>query len=270
MHQHAFDVGEFTRTARGSLRDELDLSSIAAIHVTPDVLLVLEALRDLEGATMAHLRNVLVTPTHKDARVTAFLVTWAFEKFWIADAIGAIVEATDANQRSRMGTDAAAAARGIRRVRGPLRRSLAGFTQGESIVGAHATIGLVDDWILEGVYERISSDPDVGGPVTAALDAVLVVKARHTAFFEQEARRRLAASRRAARLARHELRRSRWPLGDAAIDAAHRRAVVRLAWSGTDGAERLASLEGRIAELPGLGASAASAVGARLAQGTSD
>jgi hypothetical protein len=213
---------------------------------------------------------VLVTPTHKDARVTAFLVTWAFEKFWIADALGAIVEATGAREQSRSGTDAAAARRGIRRVRGPLRRAIAGFTQGESIVGAHTTIGLVDDWILQGIYERISSDPDVGCPITDAVRAVLVVKARHTAFFEQETRRRLAASPRAARLARHELRRSPWPLGAAAIDPALRRAVVRFAWSGTDGAERLACLEGRIAELPGVGSSAASAVGARLARGASD
>ena len=42
---------------------------------------------------MEHLRNLLVTATHKDARVTAFLVTWAFEKFWMADAIDAVLVA---------------------------------------------------------------------------------------------------------------------------------------------------------------------------------
>ena len=57
---------------------------------------------------MAHLRNVLVTPTHKDARVTAFLVTWAYEKFWIADALPAIVEANGGGDAAtRRSTDGA-------------------------------------------------------------------------------------------------------------------------------------------------------------------
>src|SRR5687768_15495179 len=89
----AFDVRAFTRTAQGNLRDGLELASFETVPLAPDVVRVIAVLRDLESATMAHLRNVLVTPTHKDARVTAFLVTWAFEKFWIADALGAIVEA---------------------------------------------------------------------------------------------------------------------------------------------------------------------------------
>lgn len=44
---------------------------------------------------MSSLRNVLVTPLPKDARVTAFLVTWAFEKFWIADALQLVLTAND-------------------------------------------------------------------------------------------------------------------------------------------------------------------------------
>src|SRR5688500_15777566 len=87
-----FDVRAFARTAHGSLRDDLDLDAVAAAPLPPDVVAALGALAVLEGATMAHLRNVLVTNTHKDARVTAFLVTWAFEKFWIADALRAIVD----------------------------------------------------------------------------------------------------------------------------------------------------------------------------------
>ena len=72
----AFDVREFARTAQGSLRDELDLAAIAGAPLPRDIERTLAALAALEGATMAHLRNVLVTSTHKDARVTAFLVTF--------------------------------------------------------------------------------------------------------------------------------------------------------------------------------------------------
>ena len=57
---------------------------------------------------MQHLRTVLVTPTHKDARITAFLTTWAFEKYWIADALSAILSAHEAAGRldARIGAQA--------------------------------------------------------------------------------------------------------------------------------------------------------------------
>ena len=265
MEPRGFDVGGFARTARGSLRDELDLRSLGATPLAPDVVTVLEALRELEGATMAHLRNVLVTPTHKDARVTAFLVTWAFEKFWIADALGAIVAANGGEAPPSGLTDAPAPRRGMRRARGPVRRALAGLTQGESIVGAHTTLGLVDDWVLHEVYARVASDASDGSALAGPLATIIAVKARHTAFFEAESGRRLAASPRAARLARRELRRSPWPLGSAVIDPLRGRAVARFTWSGPSGNERLASLERRIAALPGVGTSAASIVRARLA-----
>ena len=271
MRPRQFDVGEFARTARGSLRDELDLTSLGAARLAPDVVAVLEALREFEGATMAHLRNVLVTPTHKDARVTAFLVTWAYEKFWIADALGALVDANGAGEAATSSfTDVATPRRGIRHPRGPVRRALAGFTQGEAIVGAHTTLGLVDDWVLQGVYEQVSSKAADDSALADALGIILAVKSRHTAFFEEESLRRLAASPRATRLARRELRRSPWPLGVAAIEPVRRRALSRFAWSGADGADRLSSLEQRIAELPGIGASAASAVRGSLARDASD
>src|ERR1700733_9226559 len=92
-----FDVRAFARSAAGNHRDELDLASYVDRPLSPETLRALAYLRDIERATMSHLRGLLVTATHKDARVTAFLTTWAFEKFWIADALDAVVEAHDAD-----------------------------------------------------------------------------------------------------------------------------------------------------------------------------
>ena len=88
-----FDVREFARTAVGTHRDRLDPDALRARPLPADALHAVRVLRDLEAATMGRLRNVLVTATHKDARVTAFLVSWAFEKYWIADALTAVLEA---------------------------------------------------------------------------------------------------------------------------------------------------------------------------------
>jgi hypothetical protein len=91
-----FNVREFARTARGNHREGLELAEYATTPLSEESLNVVRILGRLESATMERLRNLLVTATHKDARVTAFLVTWAFEKFWIADALDAVLEANGA------------------------------------------------------------------------------------------------------------------------------------------------------------------------------
>lgn len=260
----AFDVREFARTAQGSLRDELDLAAIAAAPPPPDVERTLAALAGLEGATMGHLRNVLVTSTHKDARVTAFLVTWAFEKYWIADALRAIVGAATGAAGAPSGTDDewaedashTAASAG----RGPVRRALAGFMQGRAVVGAHLAVGYVDDRMLWGAYLRIAqTSPNKA--LTSSVTRILRVKERHTAFFAEEARTRLGASARAARLARRELRRTRWPLGSPALAPRDRAAFARFVFGSGSMAEELRD---DILALPAMDARTAASVTAEL------
>ena len=268
----SFDVREFARTAQGSLRGAVDVGAFAAEPLPRDVVGTLRALAALEGATMAHLRNVLVTSTHKDARVTAFLVTWAYEKFWIADALQAVVDASTgtggtsgadaATPVSRAAADTPASA-GRRLAasagRGPVRRALAGFTQGWAAVGAHMALGFVDDRMLRAAYARV-----VGVAASGALDRVVAeilhVKQRHAEFFDEEARRRLAASPRAARLARRELRRTSWPLGSAALEPGERRAFARFAFGGEAGDALAEALARDIRALPGMDARTAASV----------
>ena len=230
----------------------------------------LAALAVLEGATMAHLRNVLVTSTHKDARVTAFLVTWAFEKFWIADALRAIVAVGAGGEPggdSRPGGPGEPAAPTGRveasAGRGPVRRALAGFTQGWAVVGVHMAVGFVDDRMLRAAHLRVV-DVARSPALAAAVDRILRVKARHAEFFEAEARARLGGSTRAARLARRELRRTAWPLGRSALEPAELVAFARLAFGGEAGDAALRTLAHEIREVPGLDARAAASVTAGL------
>lgn len=271
-----FDVRGFARTAQGSLRDGLDLEASAAAGLAPEVHRVVAILAALEGATMEHLRNVLVTPTHKDARVTAFLVSWAYEKYWIADAMQAIArasgedEATDAAAHARTAASAAPVRRGSTG-RGPIRRALAGFAQGFDVIGAHLALGYVDDLVLDLAYARleaIAAAPPAADDVVRPNPALAVavarirdIKSRHTAFFEGECAVRLGSSVRAARLARRELARSVWPLGAAVVGVDGRRAFARFALP--DGDARAALARG-IRSLPGVDERTATAVLRRL------
>jgi len=269
-----FDVRAFARTAQGSLRADLDLDAMARAGISHEVVRTIATLAELEGATMEHLRNVLVTPTHKDARVTAFLVSWAYEKYWIADALRRIVtaiddaiasESTDAAAHAST-TDAGVIAPRTSAGRGPIRRALAGFAQGPDVVGAHLALGYVDDLVLDLAYARLEADAaaeatDRGNAALVdAIARIRAVKTRHSAFADESARR-LAASPRAARLARRELARSAWPLGSGSVATGDREALGRFA---VPDAEARAALARGIRSLPGIDDRAVAAVVRRL------
>lgn len=274
-----FDVREFTRTARGSHRSEVDVTGFETKPLPADVLRMLAYLRDLESATMQWLRNVLVTPTHKDARTTAFLVTWAFEKFWIADALQAVVEANgyatvpDLEQGSGRGGRPARTDRRRRTLVeaseriGPIRSAVQAILVGPAIIAVHTTTELVDQWVTRAAYERVaqaSGSSHLGSVIGLILD----VKRRHEEFFLEESVRRLSESARAGRLTRRALRSTAWPIGAVDRSDADRTFFERYVF-GPRGTGRSGSAAAAIAEqiagLPRIGPRVAATVQHRLA-----
>lgn len=255
----SFDIREFARTARGSHRDELDLSGIGRLPV--EAVRLVRTLRDLERATMHRMRNVLVTATHKDARVTAFLTTWAFEKFWLADALDAVLDAAGEERPSTGFTTPPRRTRSERvERRGPIARALAANLAGPALVDAHITTQLVDEWIGQTAYRKLG---ELAAALGSVVELVLEVKARHIRFFAEEAQRRLGASERGRRLTRTELKRMAWPVGATELPADERTSFETIVFGGGEGvaaANRIAAL---IASLPGL-QSVAPVVAARL------
>lgn len=259
-----FDVRGFARSARGNHRETLRLSEFATDPLSADSIRSLRYLARLESGTMEQLRNLLVTATHKDARITAFLVTWAFEKFWIADALDAVLEANgqpkshDAVEGSQRHSHAEAVER-----RGPIRRAVTGFIQGVSIIGVHVTTGLVDEWVTRAAYDRL--DASSNSPALSATIATIVsVKERHCAFFDDEARRRLADDPKAVALTRSSLERQAWPLG--AVDRADedRLHFETSVFGDAAGRASAADIGRRVAGLPGMNSRIGDAVARKL------
>ena len=256
-----FDVREFARTAQGSFRAELDLAAINAQSLGADALRLLRMLRDLERSTMQRMRNLLVTATHKDARVTAFLTTWAYEKFWIADALDAVLEAGDNEHAGAV--ESGSARRTIKERaerRGPIRRAVAGNIAGPQIVAAHVTTGLTDEWITQAAYRRLG---ELAGGLHAVVGRIMEIKDRHIRFLAEEAQRRLAASPRASKLTRRELKQAVWPIGAVERSDDDRSFFERVVFGTPAGAAEALRIRDLIAALPGL-ASVAPTVSARL------
>jgi hypothetical protein len=208
-----FSVREFARTAVGSHRAELDLDAYRENPLSAETLRVLAYLRGIEHSTMNHLRNMLVTPTHKDPRVTAFLTTWAFEKYWIADALSAVlsvhplltVQAQSARNRF------SAAVRVVTDRFLPIRESIVANTVGVDIVATHMAEGAIDSWVSQSAYSRLEAlEPHP--ELVRTLERIRSIKDRHLDFFLPQADFRLGESRRARSIARRRLRRADWPV----------------------------------------------------------
>lgn len=245
----AFDLRDFTRTARGSHRGQLDLDRYAADPLDENTLGLVRLLARLEHGALSYLRSVLVTPTHSDARMTAFLVTWAYEKFWLADALEEISAAHPAAAepapplalRLRRGWHAIG-----ERIE-PIRESVVANLIGEDVIAVHCLAGALDEWLVEAAYRRLSETTSHPG-LAGTLDDLLQVKQRHREFFETQARHRLAESPSAAALARRRLRRMSWPLGSAEETPE----ALTLLLDGLLDASDLATIDRRLDAYPGL------------------
>lgn len=237
-----FDVREYARTAAASHRDELDLESYRTNPLSAEALRLVRYLQIIERATMTHLRSVLVTATHKDARITAFLTTWAFEKYWIADAFEQIglahqPEGTDVD-RAPFTTPA----------EHTIRESIFANIVGVPMIAVHMTLGTIDTWLSQVFYSRLAAiEPNA--QLVKTLERFQELKQRQLSFFEAQARYRLLDSPQARRITRRRLKHTPWPLG-AKAEPGHETQFFfdRLFGSAR---ELIAELDARIDTLPG-------------------
>lgn len=207
-----FDVRAYARTAVGNLREGLDLSAYENAPLSSATLRTIALMQAVERSTMQHLRNVLVTPTHKDARITAFLTTWAYEKYWVADSLAAVLSSHNVVPAAKKGNALGRFFHEVAERFSPIREAMVSNQIGVDMLAVHMTIGAVDGWLTQAAYARIA-ELEPHAELTSTLNTVLGIKARHLAFFEPQAEYRLTASTRAQTLTRSRLRKSAWPIG---------------------------------------------------------
>ena len=243
-----FDVREFARTAVGTHRPGIDLAVFESAPLRATTVQALAYLREVERATLSYLRNVLVTPTHKDARVTAFLTTWAFEKYWISDALGAVTEAHGIDPRDQLDhAPTRAFFREIVERATPIVESFRANAIGPDVVGVHLTTVAVDDRLGEAAYRNLAA-ADPHPQLVSMVERILGIKRRHLVFVEKDATDRLSRSKRARSLARRTLSRLDWPIGarDLRPDA------TAAFFDHVIDAPTASELDARIDRLPGL------------------
>ncbi|UFS58059.1 hypothetical protein [Subtercola endophyticus] len=247
-----FDIRAYTRTAAGSHADSLPLEAFAEHPLAAKTLRAIAYLRDLERFTMHHMRDVLVTPSHKDARLTAFLATWAFEKYWIADAFDRILAAhstfVPVKNRARL--------RIVRFGRefvdrvSPIFTAIRANLIGEDFISIHVTRGFIDELVSRATYsEIVRRDPNTA--LKDVLTAFQQLRNRHLQFFEGETLRRLEESTSARKLTHSSLKRSWAPTGTNEQATQETRFMMTYLFGDADGRADIAAIDRVIDTLPG-------------------
>ncbi|MBV8692639.1 MAG: ferritin-like domain-containing protein [Actinobacteria bacterium] len=245
-----FDLTAYKqRTARLEFAD-LDFGAFATQPLDADTLRCLRYMHDIEFHTVCYLRDLLLTPAHRDPDVTTFLTFWSFEELWHGEAIAAVLDA----HGELSGQPRVLAVRkrlGWRDRVGPISHSLSSAAVGADYIAVHMTWGAVNEWCTQGGYAQLSAKAQ--HPVlTELLQRIMKQEGRHIDFYSSEAAKRLAASRKAQRITRFALRKFWKPVGSGVVPLAETAFLIDHLFGDDDGLAIAERIDRRVDRLPGL------------------
>ncbi|GAA4709941.1 ferritin-like domain-containing protein [Phytohabitans rumicis] len=246
----SFNLDHYKHTAKAVQVDDIDFDDFRDQPLSADALRCLHYMTDVETHTVCYLRDLLVTPSHQNPRITTFLTMWNFEEFWHGDVIDRILAVHDEiNGLPRHES--------VRRAQGfagnvvaPITQCLAAAVLGEDFIATHMTWGAVNEWSAHAAYGRLI-ELEQHATLTKILQRIQQQESRHLAFYMSEARERLEKSRRAQRITRFALRRFWAPVGSTITPKAETRFVLNHLLGGEDGGKMVRMLDGKVDKLPG-------------------
>jgi hypothetical protein len=244
------DIEQYKRQVRRIDLAGIDLTAFYDDPLPLPVLRCLRYMHDVEHHTVCYLRDLLVTPAHRDPAVTTFLTLWSYEELWHGEAIGLVLEAHG---------EAAGGARiaPLRRRLGlpdrlsPLLHSLGSSLAGNRFPAVHMTWGAINEWTTQVGYARLAEL--ARHPVLRELlNRIMRQEGRHIVFYAGEAERRLADDRITQRLVRLALQRLWRPVGSGVMPRSEVAFLVTTLFGDDRGREMARRIDQRIARLPGL------------------
>lgn len=243
-----YDVAAYVRQARGKI--PVDLEAAEPLGADPRD----EALRRdlafvwrLDSAGLSETRAVLTTWTTNEARITAFIATWAYERFWFARAARDLLTADGDVPR--------APRRGLRgRLRGlyverilPVVAPVWTTLVGEPVVAGHMARLAVQESALQAAYRALL--PRLSGEAHRVVSEIVRRRDTIIEFFRTEAAARIARSRAEAAAARVHLGAGWAPLRVVGVADADERRALSSIFSTADARAELAEALGAMQDL---------------------
>jgi hypothetical protein len=245
----AFDIAEYTDTARRVQEDDVDFDAFRENPLSKAALRSIRYMSDVESHTICYLRDLLVTPSHKDPEITAFLTMWAYEEFWHGEALDKVLRAHQVPatyghiRRVRL-------AQGLLDTLAPIHQAIAGYTIGEDYIAVHMTWGAINEWSAHSAYARLI-EQEQHPELTKLLRRIQAQESRHLAFYASQARDRLERSNRARKLTRWALKAFWTPVGSGIQPKSETRFLMEYLMGGDEGAKAIQRLDRKVDTLPG-------------------
>jgi rubrerythrin len=246
----AFDIDRYTKTSAGVQWKDLAFEEFRTDPLPPETLRSLRYMCDIEYHTVCYLRDMLVTPSHEDDDVAAFMTMWNREEFWhgeaLADVLGwhGITVDFDALKARRLKV-------GWKDRFDPVKQSVLGNLVGKDFIAVHMVWGAVNEWSAIAAYTRLAELQ--GHPVLAELlRRIAKQEAKHVAFYASQARDRLEDSKKAQKFARFALRKFWAPVGSGVLPDEEVVHVMNHLFAGAEGAREIRKIDGHVSRMPGL------------------
>lgn len=186
----SFDVAAYTREAAG--RIEVDKAAVDAFdeRLAAD----LSFLWRLDSAGLSETRAVLSSWTGNEARITAFIATWSYERMWLAWAVRDLLTASGVDPQPRIGSSLRARARDLWVERAlPIVAPPVTSAIGERSSAGHMLRLALQEAHLQSAYRAVL--PRLSGEAARVVSQIVERRDRIIEFFELEASARIARSR---------------------------------------------------------------------------
>lgn len=244
----AFDLAQFAETSVPVMYEDLDFDLFDTQPLDAQTLRSLRYMCDVEYHTSCFLRDLLVTPSHREEDAGGFMTVWNREEFWHGEALsmvlarhGIIVDYDEIKaKRIKLGWTGAL---------GPLKQSVLSNLAGTDFVAVHMVWGAANELSAVSAYRRLSAMTD--HPVLSPLlKRIAQQETRHVAYYTTQARERLEASENARRMVRLIMARVWRPVGSGMMDDSEVEQVMTHLFAGRS--DELDKLDTRVQKLPGL------------------
>jgi hypothetical protein len=246
----AFDVDKYTATSVSVNWDDLDLERFREHPLPEGSLRTLRYMADVEYHTVCYTRDLLTTPSHKEAEMGAFMTMWNREEFWHGEALATVLGIHGIT----VDFDELKAKRlklGWRDKLDPIKQSVIGKVVGADFVAVHMAWGAANEWSAITAYNRMAALEE--DPVLAELlKRIAKQEARHVAFYTSQARERLAKSTKAQKFARFALSNFWAPVGSSIMEKNEVKHVMGHLMGGPEGRKAARKIDTAISGLPGL------------------
>lgn len=246
----AFDIDTYKNNSVRVKFDDVDYGAFAERPLSRAALRTLRYMSDVESHTICYLRDLLVTPSHKDPEVTAFLTHWAYEEFWHGEALDEVLRVHGMLADYQHIRDVRLA-QGFKDRVSPITQAVLANVIGDDFVAVHMSWGAINEWSAHAAYARMMQRED-HPELTKLLKRVQQQETRHLAFYASQARDRLERSAAARKLTRYAMKAFWGPVGSTIQPKRETAFVLNYLMGGPEGSKHIDRIDRKMDEMPGL------------------